>query len=79
MTQQPTTTKQTTNSPGGSTADDFARQATERSSGIVSEFVQFLNHNKKWWLLPIVLVLLAIGVLVVLGGTALAPFIYTLF
>lgn len=64
---------------GSTTADDFARQAAAPSAGIISEFIQFLKHNKKWWLLPIVLVLLTIGVLVVLGGTALAPFIYTLF
>lgn len=39
----------------------------------------FLKHNKKWWLTPIILVLLLLGVLLILGGTAAAPFIYTLF
>ena len=40
----------------------------------------FLNHRKKFWLLPLVLVLLIFGGLVLLaGGSALAPFIYTLF
>jgi hypothetical protein len=39
----------------------------------------FLKQRKKWWLLPLILVLLVLGVLVILGGTALAPFIYTLF
>jgi hypothetical protein len=39
----------------------------------------FIAHNKKWWLTPIILVLLAFGVLIALGGTAAAPFIYTLF
>ncbi len=58
---------------------DFEQQATRRSSGIVSEFIQFLRHNKKWWLAPIIVVLLLVGVLVILGGTAIAPFIYTLF
>lgn len=57
----------------------FAATAQEQSSGLVSEFLQFLRHNKKWWLLPILLVLLVVGLLVVLGGTAAAPFIYTLF
>ena len=47
--------------------------------GIVREFWDFLKHNKKWWLLPIVVVLLLVTVLVVLSGTAVAPFIYTLF
>jgi Family of unknown function (DUF5989) len=60
-------------------ADDFARQATHRSPGLVAEFVLFLRHNKKWWLLPIVVMLLGVGVLIILGGTAMAPFIYTLF
>jgi len=39
----------------------------------------FLKHNKKWWLLPLLLALLLLGLLVVLSGTGLAPFIYTLF
>ena len=46
--------------------------------GILREFIDFLAHNKKWWLLPIVLVLLLLGVLLVLAPGA-APFIYTLF
>ena len=40
----------------------------------------FMKTRKKFWLLPIILVLLLFGVLVVLtSGTAIAPFIYTLF
>ena len=63
------------------TADDFSRQAEEASPGIVREFFDFLRYNKKWWLTPIILVLLMLGALVFLGGTAggFAPFIYTLF
>jgi hypothetical protein len=53
--------------------------STERSSGIVSEFWQFLKHNKKWWLAPILIVLLLFGALIFMSGTAAAPFIYTLF
>ena len=60
-------------------ADDFARQAEESSVGIVREFCDFLLESKKWWLTPIVVVLLLLGVLVLLSGTASAPFIYTLF
>ena len=45
-------------------ASDFAAGAQEESSGLMSEFMQFLKHNKKWWLLPILLVLLVVGVLV---------------
>jgi hypothetical protein len=53
--------------------------STERPSGIVSEFWQFLKHNKKWWLAPILIVLLLFGALIFMSGTAAAPFIYTLF
>ena len=57
----------------------FAAAAEQEPPGLVAEFLDFLRHNKKWWLLPIVLVLAVVGVLVALGGTAAAPFIYTFF
>jgi hypothetical protein len=60
-------------------ASDFSRQAEEPQPGIVAEFWDFLLHNKKWWITPIILVLLLMGVLIWLQGTAAAPFIYTLF
>lgn len=44
------------------------------------EMVDFLRARKKYWLLPIILVLLVFGGLIVLSqGSAVAPFIYTLF
>ncbi|MFQ5601695.1 MAG: DUF5989 family protein [bacterium] len=47
---------------------------------IMKEFGQFLLSRKKWWLTPIILILLLLGSLIVLTeGSALAPFIYTLF
>lgn len=47
---------------------------------IVAEYLTFLKENKKWWLLPIVILLLLFGLLIVLTqGSALAPFIYTIF
>ena len=52
--------------------------ATEKS-GLLREFVLFLMHNKKYWMTPIILVLLLFGLLIILGGSAAAPFIYTLF
>ena len=39
----------------------------------MSEFISFLKENKKWWLLPIIVVILGFGLLT-LGGTAAAPF-----
>lgn len=58
---------------------DFERAAGRRPRNGVSEFFHFLMENKKWWLIPIVVVLLLMGLLIVLGGTGIAPFIYTLF
>lgn len=60
------------------TDSEFARQAEEAPPGIIAEFWDFLIHNKKWWITPIILVLLGMGVLVVLSGSPVAPFIYTI-
>jgi len=44
------------------------------------EFYNFLKHRKKYWLLPILIVLVLFGSLIVLTqGSAVAPFIYTIF
>jgi len=45
---------------------------------LIREFFGFAWHNKAWWILPIVLVMLLMALLIVLGQTT-APFIYTLF
>ena len=58
---------------------DFERAADAADGGIIREFWDFLANNKKWWLLPIVIVLSLFGILLLLSGTAAAPFIYTLF
>jgi hypothetical protein len=47
--------------------------------GIVAEFMLFLRENKKWWLMPIVIMVALLGLLLVFGATPLGPFIYTLF
>ena len=50
------------------------------SIGLVREFWEFMKVRKKWWLLPIILVMLLVGLLLVLAeGSVLAPFIYTIF
>jgi len=58
---------------------DFAAQAQKREGSFVGELWGLLKHNKKWWLGPIVMLLLVLGLLVVLAGSSAAPFIYTLF
>jgi len=46
----------------------------------LKEFIEFLSIRKKYWLLPIILVLVIFGGLIVLSqGSAVAPFIYTIF
>jgi len=47
---------------------------------ILKEFWDFLKIRKKWWLTPIVLVMILLGALIVFSqGSTLSPFIYTLF
>jgi len=49
-------------------------------ASLVSEFWRFLKVRKKWWLLPIMVVMVMVGALLVFAqGSALAPFIYTIF
>lgn len=60
-------------------SEEFRRGAQAKRSSLPAEFCAFLLHNKKWWLLPIVIAVLLMGLLVVLGGSSVAPFIYTLF
>jgi len=49
-------------------------------ASLVAEFWLFLKVRKKWWLLPIVVVMVLVGALLVFAqGSALAPFIYTIF
>jgi hypothetical protein len=57
----------------------FEDQAAGPQAGLAGEFWSFLRHNKKWWLAPMLVVLLGLGLMVMLSGTAVAPFIYTLF
>ncbi|MBK9313226.1 MAG: hypothetical protein IPM55_03090 [Acidobacteria bacterium] len=47
---------------------------------VINELWQYMKYNKKYWLAPIIIVLVVIGIfLAVAGSSALAPFIYTLF
>jgi len=57
----------------------FEKANEGRQASLIAEFFGFLRHNKKYWLVPLLIALLGLGVLILLGGTAAAPFIYTLF
>ena len=74
---QTATPKGESNTP--SERSDFERAAREQGISLFREFLQFLAYNKKWWLLPVLMILLLVGALVFLSSTAAAPFIYTLF
>lgn len=58
---------------------EFERIASQKSGNLFGEVWAFLRGNKKWWLLPLIVVLVLVGALIVLSTTAVAPFIYTLF
>jgi membrane-bound ClpP family serine protease len=59
--------------------NNLERLANEKQPGIAAEFYEFLRDNKKWWLMPILILIGAFGILVALASTGAAPFIYTMF
>ena len=64
----------------GKQAMEFAERARRREGGnLVTELWGYLRHSDKWWLAPVLVTILGLGLLVFLGGTGLAPFIYTAF
>jgi hypothetical protein len=58
---------------------EFEKSGEVKDIGLVGEFVAMLKQNKKYWLIPLIIILLLFGVLIILGSSAAAPFIYTLF
>jgi hypothetical protein len=66
-----------TSAPG---PGSLPRQQTMNRFAIIKEFLEFLRERKKWWIAPIVIFLLLLGGLLIFAkGSALAPFIYSLF
>ena len=59
--------------------NSFIKNSEGEQPGLVAEFIGFLSTNKKYWMIPILLVLLILGALILLGGTSVAPFIYPFF
>ena len=62
-------------------AGRFAMKPDEfkKNPSFFRELVMFIKHNKKWYLITVVVCILLLGILIALGGTGAAPFIYTLF
>jgi hypothetical protein len=55
-------------------------QVVTRRFGIAGELLSFFASHKRWWMLPMIIVVLFMGVLMILAqSSAIAPFIYTLF
>jgi hypothetical protein len=62
----------------GTARASFEALATRRTSS-VGQAIGYFISRRKWWLIPMVVVLLGLGALFVLSGSVVAPFIYTLF
>ena len=60
-------------------AEAFEQAGRKANRSLASDFWLFLKENKKFWLIPPLVALLLLGLIVLLGGTAAAPFIYSLF
>ncbi|MBI5852569.1 MAG: hypothetical protein HZB39_16270 [Planctomycetes bacterium] len=59
--------------------DSFEDLARGNKQGVIGEFFGFMKDNAKWWLIPFLFVFGLLGLLLVLGATGAAPFIYALF
>jgi hypothetical protein len=57
----------------------FASTAAGKRTNLLGEFFAMMKQNKKFWLGPIIIILLLFGLLIALGSSAAAPFIYSLF
>ena len=62
-----------------SRSDEFAAAAERRRSNVLSDFWGFARANRKWWLTPVIVILLLVGLLLVLAATGAGPLIYPLF
>ena len=59
---------------------EFEKAAEQQGRvGFMAELWGFMKENRKWWLLPILILLLVLGLLIFIAGTGAAPFIYTIF
>ena len=69
--------EQTKTADAARSLEQRAQQA--KSGGPLSEFAYFLRRSRKWWMTPIIAMLLLVGALLVMAGTAVGPLIYALF
>jgi hypothetical protein len=62
-----------------SQAEEFTKQAEMAPTSFLGDIFYFLRNNRKWWMLPLIILLLGFGLLMILATTGAAPLIYTLF
>ena len=58
---------------------EFEKAGAEKESGLLRELWAMMRQNKKYWLGPVIIILVLFGLLIGLSSTAAAPFIYSLF
>jgi Family of unknown function (DUF5989) len=51
----------------------------KKNQSFFRDLLEFVRQNKKWYLIPVILAMLLLGILIILGATGAAPFVYTLF
>ena len=65
---------------GNNEVTDKPDNKTNASPSLIGEFWLFLKQEKKWWMIPLIAVLLIVGVLIVFASSSpLAPFLYPIF
>jgi hypothetical protein len=79
MTDPDKTTRDTNSALGSETPNTNTKTPDFERRGLLRDFWDYLMENKKWWILPIVIGILALMLIIMASTPALAPFIYTLF
>ena len=59
--------------------NEFVSKSELPRTSFLSDILYFLRHNRTWWMLPLILLLVGFGALLLLASSGAAPFIYTLF
>ncbi len=59
--------------------DAFKVAGNAPQANLLQEIALLLRQNKKYWMIPVIIVLLVFGLLIALGGTSAAPFVYQMF
>jgi len=68
-----------TSNPANQPAPEQPAAPGRKRRSLLSEFVEYLMENKKWWMIPIIVMVLLLALVLILAGTPAATFIYPLF